>query len=171
MADVLSPPSPRPGSLAIPRLAGAAVAAVISVPEAVAASSLWHVDALWAGVASVVVLGGWLGPRTVRRPAFAMLAKATLSIPLSSLLVSAWMVSANASTIDAPLAVPLWSLIGDAIFGVPALLVTLPSALAWLHGARWLVRRCAGGTGAATSWTGEPLAGGAAPPAASRTRT
>ncbi len=136
---------PRPGvSLAADpvhlRLAGSAVALAIAVSEAAVASFVFHLDALWAGVASVTLLGWWLGPGVVRTPKLAGVRMAVLSVILSALLVSGAVAMAYPPT-DTYLVigeVPAMALIGVLLFGLPAFALTGLSSVAWVIGVRWL---------------------------------
>jgi sugar phosphate permease len=120
------------------RLVGSGVAVVIAMAIAAVVSVAWQFDGLWAGVPSVLVLGFWLGPRAVDRPATAAIVLMIGAVVLSALVVA---MTASTDTATHPLSIVAVAAIGIAIFGLPALLVTGPAAVAWLHVVRWIAAR------------------------------
>lgn len=120
------------------RLVGASVAVVIAMVIAGVASAAWQFDGLWAGVPSVMLLGFWLGPRTVDHPATAAVVLMIGAVALSALVVA---MAGSTEAVANPLSIVAVAVIGLVIFGLPALLVTGPAAVAWLLVMRWIAAR------------------------------
>lgn len=119
------------------RLVGAGVGVIIAAAIAIIPSVAWQFDALGAGVPSVLVLGYWLGPRAVDHPATAAVVLMIGAVVLSALVVATVASTGGEGELLSLLAV---TAIGIAIFGLPALLVTGPAAVAWLLVVRWVAR-------------------------------
>ena len=120
------------------RNAGACYAAVIALTLSVAIPGIGL-----PGVIPATFLGYRLAPRLLERSSLAVWMMGLLVIPLSALLVSSVFALAATTPVQAIGMVLVSASIGTAIFGLPALVITMPAAVVW----GLLVRRWMAGKG------------------------